>query len=124
MKWIKLFENFETILFDLNKIKKPSGSIGNQGCTFEQSRDIMKHLGINIEYKNDELREIINHLKNNPKDLQKLIEFTKKNPIILLELPDETYHLKDGHHRATLLFYSGVENVPAKIINKGEYIKN
>ena len=122
MKYLKLFENFESDMFDLNLIKKPNGGIGNQGVTFEQARDIMKHLGIIINYNGDGLKQIVDHLKTNPKDLEKLLNFTKNNPIKLHELPDKTYHLDDGHHRATLLYYCGIEKIPAEITNKGEYI--
>lgn len=108
--------------FDLNQVKKPSGSIGNQGATFEGAKGIMEFLGINIDYKNDSFSEIIEHLKNSPEDLKKLKDFVEKEPIIFRELPDGTYQLEDGHHRATLLYYSGVESVPAKIVNAGEYI--
>ena len=126
MKYLLLFENFfyilESEIFDLNLIKKPNGGIGNQGVTFEQARDIMSHLGIKVDYNGDGLKQIVQHLKDNPVDLEKLLNFTKNNPIKLHELPDKTYHLDDGHHRATLLYYSGIQKVPAEIINKGEYI--
>ena len=82
----------------------------------------MKHLNIEINYNGGNVKTIIENLKNNPNDLQKLIDFCEKNPIEIIEEPDETYHLTNGHHRATLLFHSGIEMVPAIIKNKGEYI--
>lgn len=108
--------------FDLNKVRKPSGSIGSQGATWEGAKSIMEFLGINIDYQTDSLKEIIDYLKANPDALQKLKDFVAKEPIIFRELPDGTYQLEDGHHRATLLYYAGVEEVPAIITNAGEYI--
>ena len=107
------------ITFDLNKIKKPSGSIGNQGATFEQARDIMNHLGITINYNGDSLKQIVEHLKNNPQDKQRFMDFLTNEPIVLRELPDGTFQLEDGHHRATIAYYSGIENVPAILKKNG-----
>jgi hypothetical protein len=64
----------------------------------------------------------VEHLKNNPKDAQKYKQFLEKEPIQLTELPDQSYQLQDGHHRATLAYYSGQEQIPAVIKNKGEYV--
>ena len=55
------------------------------------------------------------NLKSNPKDQQKLLDFTKQNPIQLTKLPDDSYDLKDGNHRANLLYWSGIETVPVEI---------
>lgn len=116
-------EKANTPEFNLKDVKKPSGSIGNQGATETGAKSILDHLGINVTFKGEPtMREMVEHLKNNSKDRQKLLDFVKNEPIVLRELPDGTYQLEDGHHRATLLYYSGVENVPANIVNKGEYI--
>jgi hypothetical protein len=111
-------------LFNLNTIRKPSGSIGNQGATPEGARNILNSIGINVESVTPgqpTLTEMVNHLKNNPQDAAKYQEFLQNEPIELYELPGGEYHLKDGHHRATLAYYSGNESIPAIINNKGEY---
>jgi len=116
--------NFE--LFDLNNVRKPSGSIGNQGATSEGARDILKSIGIEVESAKPgqpTLKEMVEHLKNNPNDAAKYQKFLEKEPINISELPDGSYQINDGHHRATLSYYSGNENIPTIIKNKGEYIK-
>jgi hypothetical protein len=119
-----LNNNFE--LFDLNNVRKPSGSIGNQGATPEGARDILKSIGIEVESATSgqpTFKEMIEHLKNNPKDAATYKKFLEKEPINVSELPDGSYQINDGHHRATLSYYSGNENIPTIIKNKGEYIK-
>jgi hypothetical protein len=116
--------NFE--LFNLNNVRKPSGSIGNQGATSEGARDILKSIGIEVESAKPgqpTLKEMVEHLKNNPNDAAKYQKFLEKEPINISELPDGSYQINDGHHRATLSYYSGNENIPTIIKNKGEYIK-
>jgi hypothetical protein len=116
--------NFE--LFDLNNVRKPSGSIGNQGATSEGANSILQSLGIKVKGANPNevtLKEMIEHLKNNPKDAATYKKFLEKEPINVSELPDGSYQINDGHHRATLSYYSGNENIPTIIKNKGEYIK-
>ncbi len=113
-------------LFDLNKVRKPSGSIGNQGATSEGANNILQSLGIKVKGANPNeisLKEMVEHLKNNPKDAAKFKNFLEKEPINVTELPGGEYHINDGHHRATLSYYSGNENIPAIIKNKGEYTK-
>jgi hypothetical protein len=66
---------------------------------------------------------MVEHLKNNPNDAAKYQKFLEKEPINISELPDGSYQINDGHHRATLSYYSGNENIPTIIKNKGEYIK-
>ena len=112
-------------LFDLNNVRKPSGSIGNQGATPESANKILQSLGIKVKGKipNEvSLKEMVEHLKNNPKDALKYKKFLENKPINVSELPGGEYQINDGHHRATLSYYSGNENIPAIIKNKGEYI--
>ena len=113
-------------LFDLNNVRKPSGSIGNQGATSEGANNILQSLGIKVKGANPNevtLKEMVEHLKNNPKDAATYKKFLEKEPINVSELPDGSYQINDGHHRATLSYYSGNENIPTIIKNKGEYIK-
>jgi len=112
-------------LFDLNNVRKPSGSIGNQGATPEGARDILKSIGVEVKAvdpAHPTFKEMVEHLKNNPKDASKYKKFLENEPINVSELPGGEYQINDGHHRATLSYYSGNENIPAIIKNKGEYI--
>ena len=113
-------------LFDLNNVRKPSGSIGNQGATSEGANKILQSLNIKVKGANPNevtLKEMVEHLKNNPKDASTYKKFLEKEPISVSELPGGEYHINDGHHRATLSYYSGNENIPTIIKNKGEYTK-
>jgi hypothetical protein len=113
-------------LFDLNNVRKPSGSIGNQGATSEGANKILQSLGIDVKGATPNevtLKEMVEHLKNNPNDASTYKKFLEKEPISVSELPGGEYHINDGHHRATLSYYSGNENIPTIIKNKGEYIK-
>jgi len=113
-------------LFDLNNVRKPSGSIGNQGATSEGANKILQSLNIKVKGANPNevtLKEMVEHLKNNPKDASKYKKFLEREPISVSELPGGEYHINDGHHRATLSYYSGNENIPTIIKNKGEYTK-
>ena len=112
-------------LFDLNNVRKPSGSIGNQGATPESANKILQSLNIKVKGASPNevtLTEMVEHLKNNPKDAAKYKKFLENEPISVSELPGGEYQINDGHHRATLSYYSGNENIPAIIKNKGEYI--
>ncbi len=116
--------NFE--LFDLNTVRKPSGSIGNQGATSEGANSILESLGIKVKGANPSevtLKEMVEHLKTNPKDAQTYQKFLEENPISVNELPGGEFQINDGHHRATLSYYSGKEKIPTIIKNKGEYTR-
>jgi len=111
-------------LFDLNIVRKPSGSIGNQGATQEGAMSILKSIGVDVKATGTDgvsMRDMVEHLKSNPKDASKFKAFLQKEPINVNELPGGEYQINDGHHRATLSYYSGEEKIPAVIKNKGEY---
>jgi len=99
--------------FDLNKIKKISGKLGEQGFTEDGTRALLTKIGIDVKGKS--LEDMIGHLKNNPKDLQKLVDYTKENPIEIHKLSNGSYDIADGNHRASILYYAGIENVPSII---------
>jgi hypothetical protein len=120
-------KKFAYDIFNLNNVRKASGSIGNQGATPEGARDILNSIGIKVKAANPNnptFKEMVEHLKTNPNDAAKFQDFLKKKPIEVIELPGGEYALKDGHHRATLSYYSGNENIPAVIKNKGEYTQS
>lgn len=106
--------------FDLNDLLRPNGAIGTQGVSEIQANDFLKSIGVNIPEVNS-FKDIVEYLKANPEERQKVVDFTNQNPLEINELPDGTFHLQDGHHRATMLYHSGVTNVSAKLKDAGVY---
>lgn len=101
--------------------RRPNGSIGTQGFTetsfINLARFISDKLNLNIPTydktsKISEISQIINYLKNNESGKQAILEYVKSDPIVADILPDDTYHFKDGNHRANLLNLIGVEQLP------------
>ncbi len=100
----------------LKTLMRPNGVIGTQGFTSESLLDLINHISKvqNIKLpKYNSLKELISLLSKNPKDKEKIIQYVSKDPIVLLKLPDNTYKIKDGNHRAYLLNLLGAEQVPA-----------
>jgi hypothetical protein len=99
--------------FDISNVRRPNGSIGTQGVTESQVRDVLINVaGMQIP-DNATMREMVDAFKANKEAQQKLREFNKLNPIKATYLPDGTYHLKDGHHRTFLLDQVGDKTVSA-----------
>lgn len=102
----------------LKSLMRPNGVIGTQGFTSESLLDLINHISKvqNIKLpKYNSLKELISLLSKNPKDKEKIIQYVSKDPIVLLKLPDNTFKIKDGNHRANLLNLLGVEQVPSII---------
>ena len=105
-----------TVNFDLNKIRSASGKLGEQGASTEGIRNLLKYVGVNLTGINTEsTKAMADFLRSNPNERNKVLNLVKKEPIKLSQLPDGSYDLKDGNHRAVILYYSGVESVPAII---------
>lgn len=109
--------SFNTVVnFDLNKIRSVSGKLGEQGATSDGIRDLLKYVGVDLTNVNTEsIKAMADYLRSNPSERNKVLDLLKKEPIKLSQLPDGSYDLKDGNHRATILYYSGVESIPAII---------
>jgi hypothetical protein len=58
------------------------------------------------------MKDMVELFKKDKKNIDTLLDFTKKNPIVILELPDGSIQIKDGHHRAFLLYHAGVKDLP------------
>jgi hypothetical protein len=113
-----------TINFDLNKIRAKSGKLGEQGATSDGIRDLLKYVGVDLTNVNTEsIKAMADYLKSNPLERAKVLELVKKEPIKLSQLPDGSYDLKDGNHRATILYYSGIESIPAIITDNTNAVK-
>lgn len=111
---VKLLDILREILTSIpvEKVVRPNGAIGTQGVVADQVRDILKNV-VNLSVPdNATMREMVDMFKKDKRNVDKLLDFTKKNPIVILELPDGTVQIKDGHHRAFLLYHAGVKELP------------
>lgn len=126
-------ENNNIELLNPEDIRRPNGSIGTQGFDPSQMKDLVKYmselLNLNIPEnlldKNiDELKPLIDYIKNNEDIKNKIIEYVKSNPSIITRLPDDTIHFEDGNHRANLLNIIGSDVIPVIDKNNQENIRN
>jgi hypothetical protein len=107
--------DYEMIPTDL--LRRPNGHIGTQGFTSESLFSLLKHISNvkNFELpKHESLKELINKLKDSPETVDMIIDYIKLDPIEIRKLPDDTYVIKDGNHRANLLNLLGVDKLPIK----------
>jgi hypothetical protein len=109
----QLAQNVEN--FPIANLRRRNGEIGTQGVSSSQIADILINVaGLNVS-KDMNMRELVDALKANPQAQQRLRNFMHKAPIEVLELPDGSFHLKDGHHRAFLINLLGDETIPAVV---------
>jgi hypothetical protein len=105
--------------FPIKNLRRPNGVIGTQGFTSESLINLINHISKTEKItlpKYSTLTELITSLKKNPESVNKIVNYLKKDPIVVLELPDLSYQIKDGNHRANLLNLLGVENIPTIIV--------
>ena len=102
-------------MLPLQDIRRPNGSVGVQGYTPEFMINLVEYISsvrnLNLP-KYTSLKEMITSLRGLPKVKQEIMEYIKTDPIELRLLPDETYHVVDGHHRANLLNLLEFEAIP------------
>lgn len=103
-------------MLPMDNIKRPNGSVGTQGFTPESIINLVRHISdvynLNLpEY--DSLRDLIYTIREQPEIKGYIMDYVKSDPISVIQLPDETYHLKDGNHRANLLNLLHFDSVPA-----------
>lgn len=110
----KLTDILKEILTSIpvERILKPNGAIGNQGVVTDQVKDILRNVLHLTVPDNATMKEMVDLFKKDKKNVDNLLEFTKKHPIVILELPDGTISIKDGHHRAFLLYQAGIKELP------------
>jgi hypothetical protein len=104
--------------FDIANIKRPDGAIGTQGVTEESISDLLRNIAGMDVTDGMTMKEMVEAFKANPEAQQKLRDFTSENPLEIDTLPDGTYHLEDGHHRAFLLDQIGDTTVSATVDGK------
>ena len=103
-------------LIPTNELRRPNGSLGTQGFTQESMISLLKHISNEENFelpKFDSFKELILKLREMPEIIHSIYKYVKSDPILLIKLPDDTYHLKDGNHRANLLNLLNVDKIPA-----------
>jgi hypothetical protein len=103
-------------MLPMDNICRPNGSVGTQGFTPESIINLVRHISdvyeLNLpEYES--LKDLIYTIREQPKIKDAIMSYVKSDPISVTRLPDETYHLKDGNHRANLLNLLYFDSVPA-----------
>jgi hypothetical protein len=108
-------------LLNPEDIRRPNGSIGTQGFAPEQMKDLVSYLSdlLNLNIPSDlmdkskeELKPLIDYIKNDKNIVDKIIEYVKTNPSEVSYLPDGTIQFEDGNHRANLLNIIGADVIP------------
>jgi hypothetical protein len=108
----------EFIMLPMDYIKRPNGAVGTQGFTSESLINLVKHISNVMELdlpEYESVKDMIYSLRENPNAIEKIVEYVKNDPVTVNKLPDDTYHLKDGNHRANLLNLLNVSSVPTII---------
>jgi hypothetical protein len=103
-------------MLPMDNIRRPNGSVGTQGFTPESIINLVRHISdvyeLNLpEYES--LKDLIYTIREQPEVKDAIMSYVKRDPISVIQLPDETYHLKDGNHRANLLNLLHFDSVPA-----------
>jgi hypothetical protein len=103
------------VMMPMDYIRRPNGSVGTQGFTPESMINLVRHISdvynLNLpEY--DSLKDLIYTIREQPEIKHAIMSYVKRDPIRVIQLPDETYHLKDGNHRANLLNLLHFDSVP------------
>jgi hypothetical protein len=109
----------EPIMLPMDYIKRPNGSVGTQGYTEESLINLVKHISTKMDLElpeYDSIKNMIFTLREEPNIIEKIVEYVKSDPVLITKLPDNSYHLKDGNHRANLLNLLNVSFVPAILI--------
>jgi len=111
---IKLLDILKEVLTSIpvEKVVRPNGSIGTQGVVTDQIKDLLKNVLHLPVPENATMKDMVELFKKDKKNIDNLLDFTKKNPIVILELPDGSVQIKDGHHRAFLLYHAGIKDLP------------
>ena len=103
-------------LLPMENLRRPNGAIGTQGFTTESLINLIKHISkvkeLNLPEYNS-AKELIMSLKENPEVKNKIISYVKQDPVVIIKLPDDSYKIKDGNHRANLLNLLDVRYVPS-----------
>ena len=108
-------DSYELIPTDF--LRRPNGHIGTQGFTSESLFNLLKHISKVKKFdlpEHNSLKDLIDKLRNSPKIIDMIFDYVKSDPIEAIKLPDDSYSIKDGNHRANLLNLLGVDKLPIK----------
>jgi hypothetical protein len=111
MKLIDILKEVLTTI-PVEKVVRPNGAVGTQGVVTDQIKDILTNVVKLSVPEKATMKDMVELFKKDKKNIDTLLDFTKKNPIVILELPDGSIQIKDGHHRAFLLYHAGVKDLP------------
>jgi hypothetical protein len=67
-------------------------------------------------------KEFIENLREHPNKIKTIYNYVVTDPVVLSLLPDDTYALNDGNHRANLLNLLYVNNIPSIVDGKFEKV--
>lgn len=62
-----------------------------------------------------EFKKLILSLRDQPNKVEKIVKFVESNPVELSKMPDDTYVVSDGNHRANLLNLLNVDKIPSTV---------
>ena len=110
LKLFKIANETNYTLFELNKLRNKRGEIGHQGVDLDDLLGFLYWAKIEV-YPDSNIKDILLIPENKEKLWNKLLE----RPIDIVQLPDDTYWLRDGHHRAKLADLAGFSKIPANI---------
>ena len=110
LRLFKIANGIEPTLFDLNNLRDKTGKIGRQAVDLGDLLGFLNWANIDVD-ENSNIEEVLSISKNKEKLWNKLLE----RPIDVVRLPDDTYWLRDGHHRAKLAYLAGIYEIPAYI---------
>lgn len=114
MRLQDLFES-KIVEFPISNVKRKNGAIGTQGVTTGQVAGVLRSI-CKLDVTDDmSMRELVDAFKGSSKAQEALHAFMKQHPVKVTQLPDETYHLEDGHHRTFLMDQAGYKTIPAEL---------
>jgi hypothetical protein len=114
MKLRELFEG-QAEDFAIANVLRRGGAIGTQGVTEKQVAGVLKNV-CKLDVSEDmTMRELVDAFRHSKEAQQLLIDFMHEHPVKVSKLPDDTYHLEDGHHRTFLMHHAGHKTVPAVV---------
>jgi hypothetical protein len=111
----KLDEDAGIVDFPIANVKRKNGAIGTQGVSSTQVAGVLINVcKMGVDPKAD-MRTLVDEFKRDKSAQANLLAFMKKHPAKVIKLPDDSYHLQDGHHRIFLLDQAGYKTIPAVV---------
>jgi hypothetical protein len=102
------------------ELRRPNGSIGTQGFVSENLIKLVSYISSVMGFslpEFDSLKDLIVYIRTKPEIVNLIFDYVKTDPIRMTILPDGTYIVNDGNHRANLLNLLNVEFLPSIVRN-------